>query len=192
MPCLKSEVVLLDLEELLGPNQNYFSESSEYWHYHIATYMMLLVIRRINKDQYVFWFWQLSLENWICQRASITTKDDTKTMELTDLVGKKSCYSAQGPRPLSKSKHQVLSTRVSFNYHNINTGICKTLINNAKIFNSEHILYTKNCIQGIFPCVQYIHAQKEIFIHVWVDLILSTQISISSDNFYPLTTFLWI
>lgn len=24
MPCLKSEVVLLDLEELLGPNQNYF------------------------------------------------------------------------------------------------------------------------------------------------------------------------
>lgn len=45
----------------------------------------------------------LSLENWICQRASITTKDDTKTMELTNLVGKKSCYSAQGPRPLSKN-----------------------------------------------------------------------------------------
>lgn len=48
----------------------------------------------------------------------------------------------------------------------------------------------KNCIQGIFPCVQDMHAQREIFIHVWVDLILPTQISIFSDNFYPLTTFL--
>lgn len=125
---------------------------------------MLLVIRRIIKDQYIFWFWQLSLENWICQRASITTKDDTKTMELTDLVGKKSCYSVQGPRPLSKSKHQVLNTRGSFNYHNINPGICKTLINNAKIFNSEHILYTQKLYTGNIPlCTVYACTKRNLY-----------------------------
>lgn len=104
-------------------------------------YTMLLVIRKIIKDQYVFWFWQLSLENWICQRASITTKDDTKTMELTNLVGKKSCYSAQGPRPLSKSKHKVLRTRVCINlWISI---LVYVMPYNAKIFNWEHILCIK-------------------------------------------------
>ncbi|XP_022328746.2 uncharacterized protein LOC111127789 [Crassostrea virginica] len=45
----------------------------------------------------------VSLENWICPRAAITTKNDTKLMEVTNLIGNKSCYSAQGPRMLSKN-----------------------------------------------------------------------------------------
>ncbi|XP_062584340.1 uncharacterized protein LOC134246086 [Saccostrea cucullata] len=44
-----------------------------------------------------------SLENWICPRAAITTRDDTKVMEQTGIIGKKSCYTAQGPRPLTKN-----------------------------------------------------------------------------------------
>lgn len=131
--CLKSKVVLLHLEELILIVQ--------YLTLLHCKYTMFLVIRKIIKDQYVFWFWQLSLENWICQRASITTKDDTKTMELTNLVGKKSCYSAQGPRPLSKSKHKVLRTRVCINlWISI---LVYVMPYNAKIFNWEHILCIK-------------------------------------------------